>query len=322
MPKKPQGQYEIDWSNPLTKGLIIFNPFNRVAGDRAINYFRRDDKGYLGTPASQPDFTYSGSNNLTWQRGNVLLNQGAENEEGLYTNTGIDSVDLSVGFTYAIKAKIGVFVPQGSGLNTLLGYDDYTTNSININSSKQVWVYVRGTDTIISGTTLDDDFHTIILTYDGTTASVYVDGALISNPTAGAYREASAARIRVGFDGSSNRNLECEVEWLALYDRGISELEAIELSNNPYQILKEERTVQGATYAALFGSGVIIPDPDPLDIGLALGPTEYTQGSMYLGDTEIETMFLGGINITQQYVTDENGAYLIDENNNYITYGD
>ena len=64
------------------------------------------------------------------------------------------------------------------------------------------------------------------------------------------------------------------------------------------------------------------PDPDPLDIGLALGPTEYTQGSMYLGDTEIETMFLGGINITQQYITDENGAYLIDENNNYITYGD
>ena len=66
----------------------------------------------------------------------------------------------------------------------------------------------------------------------------------------------------------------------------------------------------------------VIPDPDPLNAGLALGPTEYTQGSMYLGGTEIETMFLGGINITQQYVTDENGAYLIDENNNYITYGD
>jgi len=65
-----------------------------------------------------------------------------------------------------------------------------------------------------------------------------------------------------------------------------------------------------------------VPDPDPLNVGLALGPTEYTQGSMYLGDTEIETMFLGGINITQQYITDENGAYLIDENNNYITYGD
>jgi len=66
----------------------------------------------------------------------------------------------------------------------------------------------------------------------------------------------------------------------------------------------------------------VIPDPDPLDTGLALGAIEYETGSMYLGDTEIETMFLGGINITQQYVTDENGAYLIDENNNYITYGD
>jgi len=80
--------------------------------------------------------------------------------------------------------------------------------------------------------------------------------------------------------------------------------------------------VNGGIFEETVTTTTPVPDPDPLDIGLALGPTEYTQGSMYLGDTEIETMFLGGINITQQYVTDENGAYLIDENNNYITYGD
>jgi len=68
--------------------------------------------------------------------------------------------------------------------------------------------------------------------------------------------------------------------------------------------------------------GVPVPYPTALTNGIALGGIEYTFESFILGDTPVETMFLGATNITQQYATDENGAYLYDENEAYITYGD
>ena len=63
------------------------------------------------------------------------------------------------------------------------------------------------------------------------------------------------------------------------------------------------------------------PDPDPLLSALALGGTEYTPGMLALGDTELETLFVGGVNITQQYAT-ESGTFMLDDSNNYLTYGD
>ncbi|RKX64262.1 MAG: hypothetical protein DRP42_06675 [Tenericutes bacterium] len=80
--------------------------------------------------------------------------------------------------------------------------------------------------------------------------------------------------------------------------------------------------IPGMGYNYIQAGAPPVPDPDALVNGIALGATEYTFESFVLGDTPVETMFLGDTNITQQYVTDDSDAYLYDENEDYITYGD
>jgi len=304
MPNKPQGQYEIDYSVTKVPHTYLFvNQWTDAANSSSTNF---SDSG------------------LSVARSN-LINDGT-GSRGAYFQT--DSVSEKSNLTIVsrykwntLETRSGVF-GESTDLSLNLGYS--TSNKLFLYfDGGYVSEFIPAIGAIEAG-----KFYNFVWTFDGSlTAServkLWIDGVRQTISWSSDPGTTTPAGMNTFAIADGNENADSETEFFYLTDNTFSEVSAREVSADPYIIIKEVRTVQGATYAALFGSGgIVIPDPDPLDIGLALGSIEYTQGSMYLGDTEIETMFLGGINITQQYVTDENGAYLIDENNNYITYGD
>jgi len=317
MPNKPQGQYEIDWTNPLARGLkhfFLMDGFpvrDSVAGNQGTNHGATLDKDNIDFDGVS-DYISLSSNDLFLdcsKKFSIITKLDIDSVPANYNGvmTPARSKDESTNASNLFISDVASYGPMSfvaikPNTDTMVLHWDNTYFGLNPTGVHTWGITHNGGFTLNDFLLFKDNLQD---TYGVPPGVGSVNGQLIGSYGAGA-------------------ELDGRIHYIAIWeDRELSPTEYLEFTQNPYQILKEVRTIQGATYAALFSGGVVvIPDPDPLDIGLALGPTEYTQGAMYLGDTEIETMFLGGINITQQYVTDENGAYLIDENNNYITYGD
>ena len=176
-----------------TNYCIIFLSFLCLSGSSSladlVAYWPLND-GAPGTPVSATgaddvvddpnhgatDAVAQGGGNDTWeldpQRGVVL-----STTEGSRLSAGTQDIDLSVGFTWSLWAKVARSNKTDSGADVIMGSRNGIWNKLGY-SGLQRWVSITGFDVA------DDAWHHMAIV--GTTeprVSVYIDGVLIGSAT-------------------------------------------------------------------------------------------------------------------------------------------
>lgn len=231
--KKPAVAFEIDWTHPLTRGLVFcafpeLQAVNLVTGDQATSS--------------------SGSTNKPTVSG-VHLDQAATTDYQYYPNT-IDSIDTD--FTIAIRCNLSSAANNAALLHVPFTDDatwdapQYTMGLTRASSSNVVWVWFSSTspresltEILEFGTDLD-----IAVVRDGTAAesTFYKNGVsqgAVGTPSFG-INNSNKAPIHFGERKHQNtgEGAAGEFHYGMIWDRTLSALELAELNRDPYQILK------------------------------------------------------------------------------------
>lgn len=209
---QPQTAPQIDWSNPLTRGLVVA----RVPGDNP-----------------------SGGFNLVVEGGDA---------RGRYTTkSGVLSTDSAVGTntfsfyvlfktTATILSEVRCLIGRGNtslGANTAFGFDISHTNSAYAGS-----FYVGDSYTNIgkpAGTLAANTEYSIAGTFDGSNGRGYSNGVQTVGPTAATVNN-TVANLRLNQDSAGQGQSTSRVYVVFYWNRVLSSSEIVSLNNNPWQL--------------------------------------------------------------------------------------
>jgi len=279
--KKPIGQYEIDWSHPLSKGLEFFYVSSSDEKDYA------DNKPYdakVGTPIQSGNYSYFSNSRIFFQNRNPITSSG---------RTVVSKIRLDNNTSY----KYVVSTPTEGGYTLMLAANNAQINIfwkglsgyLKLGSSllPNVWYTICG---IKSGKAVAD-------------AKIYRDKTYIgSGGHASSPSGFSNWQINIG--GRSDRLFHGDIEFSVIWSRDLTEEEYLSFESDPYQILKPTRTIAQEQYAALFH---VCPDV------YVTTPPAYHVGAFILHqDGSFDYTFDGTADITEDYfefyIKDEQGT--------------
>lgn len=228
--KKPVGEVEIDWSNPLTKGIRNYFLFNEGAGDVldlvSTSFQSRD----LGTWKIGGKGRYLDFNDTRLQIGDI---NGSQYTKIVMVSP--DATSVQQNFISSSATPGSYFWIGGSG-NYALGHaGDFDM--------------LQGSAPVIG------EIKTIAATYNssGSSARLFEEGTLVDSTT-------SAGTITVvdssigSFGGGFYLN--AKMYFAMVFDVEKTDAEVKELSRNPYQVLKPKSNP--VYFAPLGASGVLI----------------------------------------------------------------
>ena len=226
---KPIGnQWEIDWSHPLSKGLVFFvvdgkelvgnkissnNDVSLIAGSQAFN----GTSSYLSL-GDRDEFSLAQSGQ-----------QGTFFTDFLFKTSGepIHLLSKQNEFACALQVDSGSNYPRLD----LFGGNSGTAPSLAINTQyKLSYVWTAGVR-----------------------QSIYVNDKLHHSATNGNTSGSTNENLNIGYyDFDNSSYLDGNIDTAVLWKRELSLEEIKSLHENPYQILKPVRTVQSLAYPALF----------------------------------------------------------------------
>ena len=219
---QPKQFVEIDWSNPITNGLVeVITPsLSRSVVSKIIP----TTTGTVTTSFGRDGVNFTTTNNVatTYKEyaGTFSQISGPFTFLLLYNFTSTSS--------FSASARVaGNFTAATSGYEIAPS----TTNFRALFSSAT-------TTTSLTGSVLSTGRKVDVLKYDGTTGYYYENGKL-SASAAGAY-VAPTTNFRIGADNGTGVTTPANVYLAVLFNRSLSDAEIRELTNNPWLVFKPQ----------------------------------------------------------------------------------
>lgn len=230
---QPQGSPEIDWSNPLTRGLASAN---------VLGFAKRFDAVRRLAPVHVGTKTVAIPSGLAAGFGSTL---------GAGTS---DRIPTALATALTARSQFFRFRRNGAGGGSLGRLSDktngsagqyfyYTTGS----GAIAYGIYISGAETnlVVTGSGAANTWIDVLVThrYTGTTNELvaYVNGNLVNSASvAGTLTDAASTVLSIGNRADAARNWDGLIECAYIWDRELSAVEAKALSNNRYQIFLEE----------------------------------------------------------------------------------
>ena len=125
------------------------------------------------------------------------------------------------------------------------------------------WSYGGGTLVSLAAPT-DSNWHHLAYTYDGTTDSLYLDGALSATATASAHQTATPSAAYLGTYNGTDELWNGNLDEVRIYSRAISGYESGCSRRGPRRRRRRERTRSpGRSSAAATSASWLAPSPAP-----------------------------------------------------------
>jgi hypothetical protein len=159
--------------------------------DLVLNLDASNQRSYLGSGAAWNDLSGRGSNGTLSSTGNSLTISGSGSTiDSLYFNGSANASLVTGNFNYSTNARTIIVWARATSFNTWGHPFSYGTNASNqatgiAQNNGSAWgTYISGVDFINSAYTISTNtWYHVATTYDGTNASVYVNGASILGPS-------------------------------------------------------------------------------------------------------------------------------------------
>lgn len=240
--KPPQG-IQVDWSNPITEGLVGCWLFNEGGGDKVYDLSGYGNDGTL-TSIALPPTTSSGWNPgedgaaIAFDGSNDYINCG--NNASLKTTTettiyircyprDVNDWEVQISKMNADWTTDGEYVIEFGGSGNGILRAEYNNNGANI----------QLTDT---GYTVNT-WYSIMLTIDSANGGkLFVNGNLVDSDTTGYTLRGTAASVRIGcrFVGKSiNSPANTIISKAIIWNRTLTPQEIQQLYINPYGMFKK-----------------------------------------------------------------------------------
>jgi hypothetical protein len=234
---KPSVPVEIDWTNPITKGLYLFDIFNGH-GNASVNLVKQQPFLHATNNISQAGFTRGAD-----KYGKKLNSVKAQNDIlELHPDRDIVSGNsytalTGVKYTNATTDHSLMYIGSGSvnSINTILMWADTNAGSLRtgFNSS--------GSSNSANGTIPTDEFVVwgFNFTSGGPTSSEgYVNGNSVVTGSTGSTASMSNMPFYYANQNPGTRGVDGDIYFFAYWDRLLTDAEHKEFSDNPYGFLK------------------------------------------------------------------------------------
>lgn len=240
--KKPVGDVEIDWSNPLSNGLLYF-------------FVWQDDKPYdlvtkrfVGLTTASIDRKFNSDNAYIDHSGRAQ----ASTDYSPFSDIGSNAFSLLVKFRQPETSNQGLICSRvGNGDNQI----ELRTNSPTSGDIEFILRDGVSNESLIATSVVNGDWQTVIGTNKDGAQAIYVDG-VSSASESGSAITFGGSPIFV-FGGLPNTTV---IEYLSdrsidvAWKRALSNADALSLSKNPYQILKPKTPPVYFTPSGVIGS--------------------------------------------------------------------
>ncbi len=228
---KPNGDIEIDWRNPLSRGLFRFWMLDGVTANELVN-----NELDLSSASQHKDFGGSSAD---------FINAGE-----VVTSPALKSFDA---VTIIFKAKKTGTLAFRYFWRSITP-NEYTTYTSTSNFRwRSASAFSGGAHNVTHE--IDTDSHIYILIYDGTQSRIIIDGVDLGTQSATGQLDLSGGNFNIGnFQGPEN--LQGSIQFFAVYDRALTLGEAQEINKNPYQILKPKTPPIYFTPSAVVGINI------------------------------------------------------------------
>ena len=267
--RKPAAQeVSIDWNHPYTKGLIHAFLTSRGEGDTNLVTGDKTIKGAAATPSAKSGFDENGRK--------TVMDSGSNSDYVRLEPVGRTGPATSVMVGIKVGGSCAVHRTTSVRL-TIWYFGDELYAFLHDGASFRI------PETASTGPELTQGrFYVVCLTYDGSDAKLYVDGAEVASRTGfSALTDQSGTQVRFGGDGGVGGNVDgyyFAYEW----DRGLSPGEVARLSADPYQIVSPGASVPIRSTAGL-GEGFHLPNPQMENPALLL-PKRLPVGKFKIDD--------------------------------------
>lgn len=228
--RQPQVAAGIDWSNPITRGLVVC-----ISGAQPlINIALKRPTQFVGSP------------------GKKINNDGVNTDFTRASTQGI-SVGTSAVFNPAAMTLLSIYTPKSisvASAHMLFSRDDNSLGrafslDLHWNSGYGARYYVVGggsvgTNELRQGVSpVVGKRYVVAARQTGSAAALFVDGALVSSSAAFTAKPSATGDTRIGIRtySGSNEAADGYMPWSLMWSRALSDLEIESVSQNPLQIL-------------------------------------------------------------------------------------
>ena len=243
--QQPQQACEIDWSNPITRGLVV-----AISGaNPRLNSALNKPASFVGTP------------------GSALTIDGRSTEFTRSSTQGI-SVGTSAAFNPAAITLLSIYRPKSlatASAHMLFSRDDNSLGrafslDLHWNSGYGVRYYVAGggsvgTNELRQGVSaVVGKRYVVAARQTGSAAALFVDGALVSSSAAFTAKPSATGDTRIGIRTYSGSNEAADgfIPLSLMWSRALSDSEIRSISANPWQIFNP---IQRRIFAEVSASG-------------------------------------------------------------------
>lgn len=218
---KPTGSVEVDWSNPLARGLKVCL---LGSSQRATNLANQSSKLTING-----NVTHKALDGFVF--GDTVSDYISDASTD-YAQTGKFSAFLVVKAEYS-SGSLPAFIARGDSSAGEWMFRHNNSGAVRFYANGGTW------NTTSANLLSYGIKQTVGFTADtGSGLSVYVNGA-VANTAGGSFLNTSTKPLTVGAaDGDSNRPYAGSMNLIIIYDRLLSDQEHAELNRDPYQILK------------------------------------------------------------------------------------
>lgn len=216
--QQPQVPVQIDWSNPITRGLV--DVINAADLRSVINKVPA-----VTTGAVDPGIA---------SNGRVRRTPATGNNKDAYTGTwSMINVPLTLIAMYRITNAAYSSRIAGNLASSTYGY------GIAPNTTNFCAIIARsGVNTILTGATVNTALKVDAITVDATNASFYENGKLTAGPTAHGGMATPTGDFTFGAENGASNTDAADYYLSALFNRVLSNSEIRSISNNPWQIFQ------------------------------------------------------------------------------------
>ena len=262
--KKPVGDVEIDWSNPLSRGLSLVLVGNKL---KPINLVNSSFLTINGNVTHNPSLGWVFGNTTADYISDSSLEYGVTGDFSSYIVTNA-AQDSSGGFP--------TFIARGDSKADEWMIRHKENGDLGFYGDAAAWNVTSSTGILKYGVQQTVGFS---LQGSGGEVNIYIEGNNVGSDTGGNLSTGSTKPLTIGAaDADPNRPFKGSMSLIVMYNRILSDAEHRSLSKKPYQILKPK---SAPVYFTADGGGGPVTQfitVEPITSGEAFGTATLAAG--------------------------------------------
>ena len=256
--QKPFGQFEIDWDNPITKGLVLYVDYGRAGRGADENpSFAAEADVLWDLVGVEKAIKFGGS------AGIIRTVEGIGYYNGTSTSTG--GVTAKTNWKNVFSGQEATYLARlrrvGTGSNALSDFDTTSQTAYPFGGVLYCGIFRanRITMTGAYSATIDDNFHNFVVTSSSgrNKYKVFTKGAEVWDTTPNWGIPATTSAVGLLYPSTANK----ETMYFAMWNRALSPTEVKALEVEPYQLLREKLPI--VFPVGIAAAGVTV-SPSPL----------------------------------------------------------